>query len=573
MSLSSTFESLGLGFIEYDASGEVVTSNDEARRILGDELSSRSLFDNDPSIYIYDTNGTQLKWDQLPAHQAFTTSKRSGPLILGVRADDEGSIVWIKMRATKVDSHVLLEVEEVTYDKDEIDNSFKNALWYETLVNSALETLFVHDLQGRFIHVNDKACQNLGYTREELLSMSVFDIEVGHTRDQIQNIFEHYVVGQTAVIEGVHRTKYGTTIPVEIRVFALEWLGKKIMVGMAHDLREQKNAEENLKKSEEKFRSLFEDHAAVKLVIDPESSQILNANNAASEFYGYTIDQLKSMYVHDINILSKEEITAEIKNAIEAKRINFHFKHRKADGSIADVDVFSSIVNWDVKKVLHSIIHDITSAKAIQERLSLLNRAVESSAVSIVITNSAGEIIYVNPFFTRVSGYTYEEALGNNPRILKSGAQSREFYQALWNTITSGRDWKGELQNRRKDGTLYWEKSVISPIADEKGEIRYFVAVKEDITMMKTYYETVEIQNSALRDIAWLQSHELRAPLVKIMGLVMLLIEEDYEILSKEHILTAILSASNEIDGTIRYIAKRTDSVRLVTSKGGNSET
>ncbi len=573
MSLPAAFQSLGLGFIEYDASGVVVTSNDVARRILGDEMATRSLTDQDTVTFVYDTNGTRLKWNQLPGHQSFTTSECSGPMILGVRSVDEDSIDWIKMRAAKVDSHVWLEVENVTYAKNEIDQSFKNALWYKTLVDSALETLFVHDTAGRFLDVNDKACQNLGYSREELLNMTVFDIEVGNSREQVQAIFDSYEVGQTSVVEGVHLSKDGTTTPVEIRVYGIDWLGKKLIVGMTHDIREKKNAQESLKKSEEMFRSLFEDHAAVKLVVDPDNGKILNANKAASDFYGYSIERLTSMNIRDINILSKSEIEAEIQKAINAKRINFHFKHRKADGSIANVDMFSSVVNWAGKKVIHAIIHDETAAVALEKRLKLLSRAIESSAVSIVITNSVGEIIYVNPFFTKVSGYTYEEAIGNNPRILKSGAQSKEYYESLWNTITSGKDWTGELQNRKKDGTVFWEKAVISPISDENGDFQYFVAVKEDITMMKEYYETIEKQNDALKEIAWTQSHELRAPLVKIMGLVGLLIEGDFTLLSRKHILDEIIAASNEIDGTIKYIANKTDSVRSLNSIGGNSGT
>ncbi len=119
------------------------------------------------------------------------------------------------------------------------------------------------------------------------------------------------------------------------------------------------------------------------------------------------------------------------------------------------------------------------------ESMRKFSRAVEYSANSVVITNLQGEIEYVNPKFTQVTGYTREEAIGQNPRILKSGATSLDEYRNLWAMITAGDEWRGEFHNRRKDGSLYWESASISPIRNEKGEISHFIAVKEDISARK----------------------------------------------------------------------------------------
>lgn len=119
------------------------------------------------------------------------------------------------------------------------------------------------------------------------------------------------------------------------------------------------------------------------------------------------------------------------------------------------------------------------------ESMRKFSRAVEYSANSVVITNLQGEIEYVNPKFTQVTGYSREEAIGQNPRILKSGDTSLEEYRNLWAVITAGNEWRGEFHNRRKDGRLYWESASISPIRNEKGEISHFVAVKEDISARK----------------------------------------------------------------------------------------
>lgn len=121
--------------------------------------------------------------------------------------------------------------------------------------------------------------------------------------------------------------------------------------------------------------------------------------------------------------------------------------------------------------------------------LHKLTTAVEQSANAIVITGVTGSIEYVNPKFSETTGYSLEEALGRNPRILKSGTHGAPYYRNLWETILSGREWKGEFCNRTKDGRIYWELCSIAPIRDEAGEITNFVAIKEDITSIKRNQE------------------------------------------------------------------------------------
>jgi diguanylate cyclase (GGDEF)-like protein/PAS domain S-box-containing protein len=114
-----------------------------------------------------------------------------------------------------------------------------------------------------------------------------------------------------------------------------------------------------------------------------------------------------------------------------------------------------------------------------------LSQAVEQSSASVVITNADGVIEYVNPAFTRVSGYAAEEVLGRKPSVLKSGRMPMETYRNLWETITRGEAWTGEFHNRRKNGSLYWERATIAPIRDREGAVTHFVAVKDDVTQWK----------------------------------------------------------------------------------------
>lgn len=128
---------------------------------------------------------------------------------------------------------------------------------------------------------------------------------------------------------------------------------------------------------------------------------------------------------------------------------------------------------------------DMTDLKEAEEEVRKLSRAVEQSPNSIVITDTDGRITYVNPKFSQVTGYSSAEALGENPRILKSGELPAEGYKELWETIRSGREWRGEFHNRKKNGELFWESASISAIKDQDGKVTHFIAVKEDITARK----------------------------------------------------------------------------------------
>ncbi len=135
---------------------------------------------------------------------------------------------------------------------------------------------------------------------------------------------------------------------------------------------------------------------------------------------------------------------------------------------------------------------DVTEAKKAENQLRKLSRAVEQSPASVVIADPDGNIEYVNPKFTEITGYTLEESMGKKPSLLKSGEQPDEYYKELWDTITSGKDWRGEFLNKKKNGELYWESASISPIFSNDEKITHFIAVKEDITARKLAEENRE---------------------------------------------------------------------------------
>ena len=167
---------------------------------------------------------------------------------------------------------------------------------------------------------------------------------------------------------------------------------------------------------------------------------------------------------------------------------------------------------------------DITQRKQSEQELRKLSRAVEQSPATVVITDAKGAIEYVNPKFVALTGYSLAEAVGKNPRILKSDVHPSEFYRAMWDTLAQGKVWQGEICNRKKNGELYWESASISGLRDEAGTITHFVAIKEDITERKRGEAAlIEIQNQLqaserqqkaildnIADPAWLRDRNSR---------------------------------------------------------------
>jgi len=125
----------------------------------------------------------------------------------------------------------------------------------------------------------------------------------------------------------------------------------------------------------------------------------------------------------------------------------------------------------------------------------IYRRATDISFCSVVITDKEANIVYVNEYFSELTGYFAEEVLGKNPRILQSGKQSPDVYLDMWNTVTNGKPWFGEFANKRKDGSLFWEKVRIEQFVDEEGEI-FYIGIKEDITALKRLEDKLKILDS-----------------------------------------------------------------------------
>ncbi|MBI4670060.1 MAG: PAS domain S-box protein [Chloroflexi bacterium] len=265
------------------------------------------------------------------------------------------------------------------------------------------------------------------------------------------------------------------------------------------DITDRKRAEQALHASEQKFRSFVEQSADGIALLD-EQGVIIEWNQAIAEMTGLTRAQMLGIALWDVlpQLLRPEARTPENFTLIRAAISDMlatgysSLSTDAVEGEMLTPDGTRRTFQYTIFPIktakgywVGALMRDVTAARRTQDQLQQLSRAVEQSSASIVITDTAGNIEYANPYFTKITGYTLDEARGKNPRILKSGHTTSEEYKQLWETILAGREWRGEFQNKKKNGELYWEAATISPIVDERGVITHFIAVKEDITERK----------------------------------------------------------------------------------------
>ena len=221
------------------------------------------------------------------------------------------------------------------------------------------------------------------------------------------------------------------------------------------------------------------------LLVRRSDGRIFSANVAAADLYGYTREELLAKTFYDLRPDSDAALSAVQMAEAFAKGILFETVHVRQDGHAIPVEVSSHGTILEGEEFLVSAIRDISVRKVAEGKLLQLEQSMSVAANSIILVDVSGKIFWVNDTFTRLTGYSQEEALGNNPRVLKSGQHSPEFYRELWQTVLAGKVWKGEIINRRKDGSLYHQGTTITPVLNATGHVTHFIGVQEDITARK----------------------------------------------------------------------------------------
>ncbi len=435
---------------------------------------------------------------------------------------------------------------------------------YRKLFDFSPEPIMVHQHE-KFLFINAAGVKFLGAENESrLIGKNVFDF----LHPDYHQVVKERIVQLQEGAEKLPLTSIkfirldGSVIDAEVSTISFLHEGKLAAQVVLRDITERKITEDLLRESEDRNRSIIEYspdaiavHSNGKIIfVNPAAVKLIGAKSA-DELINKPVLELMHP---DYKGFAKERIIRALRDNVPlppaAEKII------KLDGTVIDVEITSVPINYGGTKSLQVILRDITEQKRANEQVKKLSQAVEQSPSSIIITDLSGSIEYVNPKFTKVTGYTFEEVIGKNPRILKSGSQSKEFYHNMWNKLTAGNDWKGELHNKKKAGELYWEFASISPIKNETGEITHFLAVKEDITEWKKIQEEIvrskeeaeeasKIKSSLLANM----SHEFRTPLNGVLGFSQLLKDE---ITDLDHIdmLEKIIHSGRRLMNTLNSV-------------------
>jgi polar amino acid transport system substrate-binding protein len=284
------------------------------------------------------------------------------------------------------------------------------------------------------------------------------------------------------------------------------------------------------------------------------------------KFLGYDDDDLDESFSNIVNITHPDDYAAV------ATALQNHLYNRVPFNKVCRLQCKSGEYRWfrisgqaiwddngQAYRMAGSIV-DITEGRIAQDELRKLSLATEHSPASVVITDQSGAIEYVNPTFSEVTGYSAEEAIGQNPRILKSGGLPASFYKEMWGTILGGKIWKGDFINKKKSGEEFWESASISPIQNDEGAITHFVAVKQDITERKQMEaeliqakQAADDANKAKGDFLANMSHEIRTPMNAVIGMAHLALKTDLNPKQRDY-LKKIQSSANSLLGIINDI-------------------
>ncbi|MDR3459744.1 MAG: PAS domain S-box protein [Verrucomicrobiae bacterium] len=352
---------------------------------------------------------------------------------------------------------------------------------YRKVVETSPDAIFVLQ-QGRFVLVNQATLRLLGAGREaELLGRDVF----GFIHPDFHQVVRDRIAqagGQEQalpLLEEKFLRLDGSVVEVEGCSTRFQFQGQTALLVGLRDISGRKRAEA----ASRMFRALIDRSSDGIEVVDPETGRFLDVNDTTCRQVGYAREELLAMRVSDLENVALDFSTwhEHVEKIRQAGLMFIEGRHRRKDGSTFPVEVNIRYVKLERDYLIASVrdVSERKQAEAIHARLAM---AVEQASETIVITDTDGQIIYVNPAFEKITGYTRAEAIGQNPRILKSGKQEIGFHQKMWDVLKCGEVWKGHFINKRKDGKIYEEEATISPLRDTEGKVISYVAVKRDVT-------------------------------------------------------------------------------------------
>jgi nitrogen fixation negative regulator NifL len=526
---SVLFETLPLGVTVTDQNGQILESNQEATRLLGlsDEQQKGRLIQG-AEWKIIRPDHSLMPAEEFASFRALKEKRRVENIEMGILKDDD-HINWISVSASPIplknygvviaynDISQRLQAEEALHHAhEELEHTvqertdelvqantelrkeinerkrIESELLLQTKAveaerqrfNDVLEILPVYTIlltpDYHVAFANRYFREHFGEDKGQPCYKYLFDLN-----DPCANC-ETYKVLETGTR---HRWEWTGPDHRDYDVFDFPFNdidGSLLILELGIDITERKQVEEKLRSLNAYNRSLLEANLDALVTITPDG-KIGDVNTVTEAITGYSRDTLIGTAFHTY-FTNPDKARSGYEQVFETGTVHdYELEIQHRDGHITPVVYNASVYHDETGKVagVFAAARDITERKQTERQLVVLTTALEAAANGIILVENEGTILWSNPAFSRMTGYSKLEIVGKNPRILNSGKQDNEFYRNLWETILAGKVWRGELINRRKNGSLYYEEQTITPVIDQNGKITNFISIRQDITEHK----------------------------------------------------------------------------------------
>lgn len=363
--------------------------------------------------------------------------------------------------------------------------------------NSPFPVMVTRLADNTVSYINHRVERDFGVKRSEIIGQRADSFWGDKSRREVMlkelRAHGHISDFETELITGEERRFWGYLSAV-----VTEFNGEPSLLVAFNDITERKRMEEALRESEKHYRLLAENAFDVIWTLDVATGRFTYVSPAVERLRGYTVEEVMQQTMEQAltpdSLRQVSEGMSHLLQTGEVLKPRWELEQPCKDGSTVWTDVTITLIRDAQGKPVEvmGITRDITEQRRLREALKARLVAIESAAESFMITDTNGIIEYVNPAFTKMTGYTLEEVVGEKPNIVKSGVHPPEFYQELWATITAGNVWRGEITNRDRHGRLYVESTAIAPVMNDRDEIIRYVAIKHDVTARKEMERRLE---------------------------------------------------------------------------------
>ena len=480
----------------------------------------------------------------------------------------DGHWVWVLNRSQIVYDKNSKAIRMVGFHTDMTKEKELELLLHNT-INSVQNLIFVKDKEFKYLECNKAFINFLGISKDKIIGCDDYELFDKKIADEFR---KH---DKKMFFDEKERSNYewvtypdGKEAYLLTTKFPLYNEDNQIigLVGNSVDMTENKNLEDDLRASREQFEQ-FMQYIPANIIIKDENLKILYANDRANKFFKHT--SVKRKHSDELFTAGSAKIVAAFNEKVVKNGYNedvLEFINKSDEPVIHRSLGFKMFANNKVRYGIVSM--DITKDYQTQYEVSRLKSALDRSPVSIMMTDRNGVIEYINPNYEKISGYSFEELLGKNPNIVKSGYTKLEKYKEMWEAISSGHIWKSDVKNIAKDGSIFWEDSTIIPSFDSEGIVDGYIAFKQDITdqiavrkKMHDQEEMMIVQSryAAMGEMISMIAHQWRQPISVIaMDANNILVDVELDSIEKESLKTDV----TDIIEQTQYLSKTIDDFR-----------